>query len=909
MPSPVKINPDNVVNHGRKDLFILNEYLIYLYSLIGVRGEDDKQTADAIKVVDCFRFIKTNEAFFRYAFLNPQDTKIYTFYPRDYESQVLRDFNNTSFHLFAKPNETLEEAVTNLNALTKSFEDAILTAREKNKLAEFTNKLLFNEEVGCLEARITPALIYIRDLNQPLPIFEEHFQKVSKSFTDSSLTNYRLVHKYFFEKYANQKFFYQGLHDIHVTRQFLDEQMQLLSQTLTPDEKAELDNEEKTQVVTYASLNELISNHNALVKNISASLDPGSDYTASINFVMTQLADPAHQRPYKRLLSETDRRNFHDPRTGQVRLREVNTVRGLNKPAGWQFTKKEATSLLPPDGRLHFHKVNDPIILIFDVNDCWLKNGKYIFEQNANTNQRWWLTPGSPYFKRATTLEKLREQQRQNIRNNNIPLNNEILAGLTRKLCGLGIPNDPESLTLENRLNLLRVKFQIQEVLNLDLPMKFIGPKSIQQSYNKKQQLVDILDAEKKPAGSKCARLLENIFLTKDMLHDYKINLWKICDVKYFTNEFDRYINIMIALPHHVVDPVFDNPQFRILIKTLTQRMKDLLLRYTIDMRSSKRIDLLLSEGASLTISTIGTSNNNYLVYIADWCPGLAEILVKYKLSAKCINYAIDNYSRPEIFSLSTRTRYHKLLAAFLSNPVLVTSEAIPSLRRAMLRALAAGDDKYISIIGSVDFSIFFEDDYAPHSTSSLAVAINKIDNEQMEKALIHSGISLNNLMTIAANSLNQSLVKSILQSNQGITRAALSNALMRFKRAEQSMENLLIIGYLTTRLVELLVTELKAYHHERSKELDYTQQHKWYFKQYNSCWGRLFGHSGIDKLSACQKLIDALISDTNVSMLPQEINALRGGRLSKIIEKYSSVTHLEKLAHDASAQVRAKVG
>jgi hypothetical protein len=786
MPAPRRVNPNFSSSHHHLD--VLNEYLGYLHSLIGVRGEDDKQTEDAIKVTDCFRFIKVNEVFFRYAFLNPDDKSNYKFYPKDHETKVLRDFNNVSFHLFGKENETVDEAVANIKALTQSFEEAIIFVREKNKLSEFTNKLLYNEEVGCLELRITPALIYVRDLKQPLPIFEEHFQKIFKQFhDDNTVANYRMLYKYFLDQYAKQKFFYQSLYEIEVTKQFLDEQMVNIGQVITDEEKKQLDNELLNRVVSIESLAKLISDHNALIKVISAPLDTDSmsDYKHSLNFLLTQLLDPANQRPYKRLDARIDRRNFHDPRDGVVRRREVNTVRGAPKPLGWQYTKKEATALLPPSGKMHFWQVKGklPIVLIFDVNDCWLKNGKYIFSHNSSTNLRWWLAPNSSNFVRATTLDAIRRSQNADYAKGITPSHPEILAGLTSNLRGLGVldENNTSSRSLKDGLNLIRVKYLIKHTLKVDLPLIVLGSKHQAWVYSPIEQLEDIFSALDCPENSYNRQLVNEI----PHLEAVKMKLWNsITHEIFMTISTSRIINIILKMPLEAIKDFFIDTTMLELIKSkASKEEKNKLLVYAFDQNSSFLIKLTLDMGADI-----------------------------------------------------------------------VSSKA------------------------------------------ALTKAIARLSETAVIDELANSGENLNQLLGVVINSNNLVFLKHLMAKPCRFDTTELLLVLDKFKQQDETPEILAIIADVENRLRINFISELKEYQVQRQNELNASLVNKWFFKQYNSCWGSLFGYSGVDKLNVCSRLITHFEDKKVTPMSHYEFSALKQGRLGEIIKGYSKVFALKDI-------------
>jgi hypothetical protein len=117
----------------------------------------DNLKKDAIKVVDCLKFIKVNLDFIAYAVENRNDTSIYT-YKKDQAKGLIRDFNNTSMHITAY--RTAEQARSALMALVLQFEQAILTMRDRGELETFAYKLEYDKDIGCIEQRTAKALFF-----------------------------------------------------------------------------------------------------------------------------------------------------------------------------------------------------------------------------------------------------------------------------------------------------------------------------------------------------------------------------------------------------------------------------------------------------------------------------------------------------------------------------------------------------------------------------------------------------------------------------------------------------------------------------------------------------------------------------------------------------------------------------
>ena len=90
--------------------------------------------------------------------------------------------------------------------------------------------------------------------------------------------------------------------------------------------------------------------------------------------------------------SKPDHTVYRDPRTSpnQRGRRQLKGPRGAPKP-GRKFTKKEAVTLLPSNGKTHFFDLKFPVGLLFNLDACDLKQEKYIWKWNVRSNDRPWV--------------------------------------------------------------------------------------------------------------------------------------------------------------------------------------------------------------------------------------------------------------------------------------------------------------------------------------------------------------------------------------------------------------------------------------------------------------------------------------------------------------------------------------
>jgi hypothetical protein len=181
---------------------------------------------------------------------------------------------------------------------------------------------------------------------------------------------------------------------------------------------------------TIETVQSVITAGNALTKVVSVP----SDSDRCLDHVLNQLAYPQNYRPVKTLDAGYCRHRLFNPLTSEWSYRETEfAVRG--KAKNTIFTKKTSVSYLPPDLTTEFFqpKHGSPVILMFDARLCNLKNEKYVFMEDALTDQRWWLKNNKNYTLHKSVgfsvlKAKIAEQRAQNI----IPKPTEQLFGLSR---------------------------------------------------------------------------------------------------------------------------------------------------------------------------------------------------------------------------------------------------------------------------------------------------------------------------------------------------------------------------------------------------------------------------------------------------------------------------------------------
>lgn len=192
MAAPQKRNPDiaSDVKASGQNLTILNQFCDFLSTLSSDR-QYGKSSRDALKAINCLRFIKINAEFISYAFTNRRSrdpkvaqsiyTNLWDFMSDDFAKGVLRDFQYTSFHLNGYQDHQLKKCLEELQLSVAQIEFAIqeVTKRGKEAMLEFTQQFQYDDSVGCLDARLSNANKYIGNLiTATTPHLDELFGKL-----------------------------------------------------------------------------------------------------------------------------------------------------------------------------------------------------------------------------------------------------------------------------------------------------------------------------------------------------------------------------------------------------------------------------------------------------------------------------------------------------------------------------------------------------------------------------------------------------------------------------------------------------------------------------------------------------------------------------------------------------------
>lgn len=487
MTAPRKIDPNDPLakQSATVDLSVLDDYMIYLQTLRS--GADHAAAADALRVIDCLRFIKLNQDFIRYAYDNPQDGEIY----RDAEDRaqhILRDCNGTAFYVVR--NFSRQQYLDSLNRLVSEIECSIAMSRQQNKLLAFTQQFRYLPAAGNLESRTLKPILYffsslkatiVYDLDALFEVFLKQNQGLSgKEVLEAA--------KKYFEDYLNRPCREGFSVAVPLNWEKVLDYMQRKLGLVLPSES--LPNDPLS----------LIKQETVVAKMFES--DFLSKEPTAWPFLINQLADPNHNRPIpKHTKSRAERANYWNPRTNvRTHPRPLNLVRGQPKnpgDRGYGFTKKTSVTLIPRSGKITLFnsRAENQLGLMFNLKHCHLKDEKYIWPSNASSNRRDWLGGDVSRLlggavNRSVGLEGLKDILRKTENDTHGPLHNELLIGLSKEALTAIVVTQPNNLA--TRLNALRFQAYVQLKLHKRLPIVFITPSNSPRIYDIKAQLADI---------------------------------------------------------------------------------------------------------------------------------------------------------------------------------------------------------------------------------------------------------------------------------------------------------------------------------------------------------------------------------------------------------------------------------
>jgi hypothetical protein len=230
------------------------------------------------------------------------------------------------------------------------------------------------------------------------------------------------------------------------------------------------------------------------------------DNSGKIPVIQRELINPISpekQEPKVRNEPESE----YTSEDGSLIPRDVFKVRGA--PKNSLFTKKNAQTLLLPNGRQRLFTGIDyqkyfPIGIVSNVNELHLHGERYIWENNAGTNSKFWidgLTGLGPYKVKSLSLKKLQDNLKNIASKSNLKLIewNELLCGNSKTavkalLCPGAMYSD-DNATLTLRLNLVAQAKFIKDKYHVDVPLIIVDGKSPPEMYTEAMIAEDIQEA------------------------------------------------------------------------------------------------------------------------------------------------------------------------------------------------------------------------------------------------------------------------------------------------------------------------------------------------------------------------------------------------------------------------------
>lgn len=242
------------------------------------------------------------------------------------------------------------------------------------------------------------------------------------------------------------------------------------------------------------------------------------------NFLFTQIADPAHQRPQP--INAQAGQFAWDP----LQQKEV-TPAELADDKNLEHTCMTSTSLLPRDGKMELFGTNSHtgnIGLLFDVRKCDLKGERFVFKEDACSDNNWWFDPNAKAFQarfRGYTINEMRAEAKLEETVEGHRDYNEVKAGvnanaLSAILLQPTIPSNAHSEQgLLDRFNAIYRKIYVAGLLNRHIPIIIVDANRGIKEYTLEEQTKDLESFLKKNSNNLFCRFLleQNTALIKSV--------------------------------------------------------------------------------------------------------------------------------------------------------------------------------------------------------------------------------------------------------------------------------------------------------------------------------------------------------------------------------------------------------
>lgn len=225
--------------------------------------------------------------------------------------------------------------------------------------------------------------------------------------------------------------------------------------------------------VHESEIKALFASGDVLAKTVRTMVDDDRNWL----YLLEQIQDPVNKRPVKPLGNNIDRsRRYNYLIKAWESIPRPNS-RGAPKET--RYTKKMSATLLPEDGCVQLYSHGDYISIgvLLNLKECNLKQGKYIFQQEVNTDERPWLKReelSEAQHDRVDTvsLEMLKQSLRVARENNKIPELNQILVGISHEsVIGVFLRRN----TLLERLVAYQKRAWIKKILDKKVPVLLLS--------------------------------------------------------------------------------------------------------------------------------------------------------------------------------------------------------------------------------------------------------------------------------------------------------------------------------------------------------------------------------------------------------------------------------------------------
>lgn len=245
------------------------------------------------------------------------------------------------------------------------------------------------------------------------------------------------------------------------------------------------------------------------------------------DFLLKQILNPQEER--------LQRRYFPDPINGfawDPLLQQQVDPDTLKDDKNLDYTCMTSTTLIPRDGKVSLFG-GGGVGLLFDIRNCDLKGERFIFTQDACSDNDWWHNPGAKNYHQnypSQTINNLRVNAKLEEAVDRPREYNEVQAGVNTKSLSAIVLQPQELLRNVNakeqyyreHFNAIYRKLYLASMLNRHLPIIILDANEGPSEYTFEQQQEDLrVYLEENPTNALCK-----------WLHDQNASLMKVIPVE-----------------------------------------------------------------------------------------------------------------------------------------------------------------------------------------------------------------------------------------------------------------------------------------------------------------------------------------------------------------------------------------